>query len=305
MRSLLWDRPLERSWGWSSVIAAVTVSYLTIGVLALAAWWIDGDLDWLVKFFQAPGAAILIWLAALELWLAVSVIEYYSPDDLLRPAWTLIACSAAVQLCGMVFSQVIGVKSAGNPLLVLTGLPDSSFALAKHLGLAIGGTLRFGLLSAGLWFALKAYRQSGMLAKLALIDWAVLATFAGYLARNVWDVARAFRAGIRPDIWHVLSWPVDPLLWLLLAEALLLFRSARQMEPGLIGLCWKAAAMGVFLTALGDIGMWASDYGYLRWPWNSLTWYLWIPAAAAFARAPALQLEVIRDVTTGRLNTRT
>jgi hypothetical protein len=300
LRSLLWDRLWGPSWGWASVITAVTASYMTISVLALAAWRINGDLTWVVKFFQAPGAALLIGLAALGLWLTLSVIACFSPGDLLRPAWTLIACSAAVHLCGLVFSQIIGIKSPGNPLLVLTGLPDSSLALANHFGQTIGGTVRFGLLSAGLCFALKAYRQSGMLARLAPIDWLVLTAFAGYLARNVWDVARAFRAGIRPDIWHVLSWPVDPLLWLLLAEAVLLFRSARQMEPGRIGLCWKAMAMGVFLTALADVGMWASAYGYLPWPWDSLIWYLWIPAAAAFARAPALQLETIREAATGR-----
>ena len=49
------------------------------------------------------------------------------------------------------------------------------------------------------------------------------------------------------------------------------------------------------MTALGDMGIWAADRGYLHSPWHALTWYLWLPAAASFALAPAFQLEVIRN----------
>ena len=124
---------------------------------------------------------------------------------------------------------------------------------------------------------------------------------AVYLVRNVVDVVYSVEHGKQPDIWEVLGWPTDPILALLLAQGLLLFRYAQQMGSGMIGHCWKAFAIGVFLTALGDVGVWAFNYGYLVWPWVSITWYLWLPAACAFACAPAYQLEAIYHAETAQL----
>lgn len=272
----------------------ITAAYLAVGVLALAAWQFTGNIGWAVGFFGVPAAALMVWLALTELWLSVLVFRQFAPDDLLRPGWLLIACSAGCQVVGMLGSQVLGAHSRFNPL---TGVPgsDTLIPLARNVGLLAGGTLRFALLAGGLYVALQAYRRSRLQGRLALWNWAVLAVFAVYLARNVVDVVTAERAGKSPDVWELLGWPVDPLLWVLLLEALLLLGSARQMDGGRISLCWKAFSAGVFLTALGDIGLWATNYGYLPWPWSSLTWYVWLPAAAAFARAPAFQLEVMRD----------
>src|SRR5581483_861355 len=74
--------------------------------------------------------------------------------------------------------------------------------------------------------------------------------------------------------------------------------SAGRLNP--FCFCWflRRFSFCVFLTALGNIGIWATNYGYLPWPWSALIWYLWLPAAAAFARAPAFQLEVIRNART-------
>lgn len=58
-----------------------------------------------------------------------------------------------------------------------------------------------------------------------------------------------------------------------------------------------AFSAGIILTCLGDIGMWASHYGYLPWPWTSLAWYLWLPAASCFALAPACQLQALHRAT--------
>jgi hypothetical protein len=43
----------------------------------------------------------------------------------------------------------------------------------------------------------------------------------------------------------------------------------------------------VFLTAIGDAGGWAEAYGYLPYPWSAAVWFVWLPAAACFALAPA------------------
>jgi hypothetical protein len=66
------------------------------------------------------------------------------------------------------------------------------------------------------------------------------------------------------------------------------------MGEGWIGRCWRAVCVGIFLMCFGVIALWATAWGYLPWPWSSLIWYLWLPAGAAFALAPAYQLEAIQ-----------
>ncbi len=284
--------------GSPSVIIATTVCYLAAGVVAFLAWQLTGNDAWVIEFFQMPAALLTIWLALLHFWLSLSASRNFAPNDLLRPAWALIAFSAGCQLVGSLLSQVLGVNSRLNPLALQPGWRESLLPELRRVGLTIGGTLRFALLSVGLHYAVKAYRQSGFRGRLKPIDWALLSLMAAYVARNVVDVTFAFRQGKHLDAWELLSWPTDPLLGLLLAQGLLLFRSAQQMGSGMVGRCWKAFAVGLFLTALGDVGMWAFGYGYLPLPWASLIWYVWLPAAGAFACAPAFQLEVIRHAET-------
>ncbi len=284
----------NRSALWAPLIARITAAYLAVGVLALGAWGITGNPVWAVEFFQVPAAALMVCLAFTEFWLSSLVIRHFSSDDLLRPGWTLMAGSAGCQLIGMVCSQILGVASRINPLK-LTPNAASLIPLMRNIGLLAGGTFRYAFLAGGMHFALKAYRQSGLKGRMRWIDWVASIAFAVFLLRNVMDVVLAIRAGKNPGMWEMLGWPVDPLLWVLLLQALLLFRSAGQMDNGRIGLCWKAYGAAIVLTALGDVGLWVVNYGYLPWPWSSLTWYLWLPASAAFARAPAFQLEIMQD----------
>ena len=294
-RVSLWDR----GWGvwgtFGSWIAAITASYLGMGALAWVAWWATGNVAWVVTFFEGPAALLMVTLALNELVLAILVIHHFAPDDVLRPCWTFMAGSAGCQLVGLVCSHILGTHSHMNPLSGGSAQAESLIFVASKAGLLIGGPIRFGLLAAALHFALKAHRQAGLAGRLARIDWAVLLAFAAYLARDVADVVVAMRGGKRPDVWEVLGWPVDPLLLFLLCQALLLCRSSAHMGSGRIGLCWRALSVGVFLTALGDVGLWAINFGYLPGHWSALTWYVWLPAAASFARAPAFQLDVIDE----------
>jgi len=71
------------------------------------------------------------------------------------------------------------------------------------------------------------------------------------------------------------------------------------MGDGWISRCWTAFSVGVFLTALRDVGPWAELYGYLRYPWNEPVRFVWLPAAACFTLAPAYQIEAIRAANDG------
>jgi hypothetical protein len=277
-----------------SVIIATTACYLATGVFAFLVSQLTDNVAWVVDFFQVPAPLLMLWLALLQFSLSLNATRNFSPDDVLRPAWILITCSAGCQLVGSLLTQVLGADSGLNPIVHQPDWRETLIPVLRHVGHTIGGTFRFALLSVGLHYALKAYRQSGFNSRLTWMDWVPLSLMAAYLLRNVVDVTFAIRHGRHPDVWEVLSWPTDPLLGLLLAQGLLLLRSAKKMGSGMIGRSWKAFAVGLFLIALADVGQWALSYGYLPLPFDALIWYLWLPAAGAFACAPAYQLEVIR-----------
>ena len=211
----------------------------------------------------------------------------------MRRAWTLIAFSAGCDLVGAIFTQILAVHSLLNPLTHLAWWSRPNADAIRHFGFVLGGTCRFALLAMGLVWALKVYRQAGLLARLRGVDWVLLSTMGVYVAVEFRSVAVALRSGVHFAPVVMLGWPTDPLLWLLLAQALLLYRSVQQAGGGWIGRSWMAFSIGIFLVSLGDVSNWASTWGYLPWPWSSFEWYVWLPAAGAFALAPAYQCEAI------------
>jgi hypothetical protein len=145
------------------------------------------------------------------------------------------------------------------------------------------------LLAVGFVFVLAAYRKAGLPGRFQGTDW-VLIAFGVFLSVHLasdWPLWDGQAGSV--SLLARLKWSSDPLLAILLGEALLLRRAALGLGGGLIAQCWSAYALGSFLTLLGDIGLWATNYGYLPWPMSSITWFIWLLAAAAFAFAPACQ----------------
>ncbi|HUI81298.1 MAG TPA: hypothetical protein VLY24_25405 [Bryobacteraceae bacterium] len=263
-------------------------------------WRITGNATWVSVFFPLPGTLLTFCLAIIGLWLGLQVTGHFSSGDLLRKGWTLIALSNGMLAVGVAVAQFLRATSPLYPFLLTASGGESVLSIARRNGVTVSGPVRFALIAVGLLYVLRAYRRSGLLGKLRLLDWVLLALFGVFVGRNLAAIAVAVRGeNGTPALWQIIGWPVDPLLWLLFAEALLLFRSAQQMDPGRIGRCWKVLAVGIFLTVATDVGLWASNYGYIEGYWSALIYYAWIPAAAAFARAPALQLEAIRAAVTG------
>jgi hypothetical protein len=283
-----------------SLVTTVTAGYLALGTLALAAWRITGNPIWVSAFFPLPATLLTIVLSTMGLWLSLQVTGHFGRGDLLRKGWTLIALSNILLVNTVVVAQFWRADSPLYPFVLTPAGGEPLLAAARRNGVTVGGPLRFALIAAGLYFVLKAYRRSGLLGRLARLDWVVLAVFGVYVVRNIISIGAVVKSEHgSPALLQVIGWPVEPLLWLLLAQAILLLRSAQNMEAGSIGRCWKVLALGIFLTAVADIGLWATNYGYLRGFWTVLIYYAWLPAAAAFARAPALQLEAIRAAATG------
>jgi hypothetical protein len=272
-----------------------------VGLAALVIWRVTGNVAWVNEFFRVPAALMMVWLAALELWLSATARVHFAPGELMRRVWTLIALSSAADLAGTVCVQILGRSSRVNVLELLPGWSASLGRSIEAGGHLLNGPTRFALLAGGMWYAFVAYRRARFVGRLRLSDWVILGLFSAAIVRTGAVVLEAVQLGKRVTWVEAANWPTDPLLLWLLAVALLLYRSVQQMGGGWIGRCWKAISIGVFLTALGDIGMMVEAYGYLPSPWSSIVWFLWLPAAMCFALAPAYQLEAIRNAREGRM----
>jgi len=278
----------------SRLILLTTFGYLPAGLVVFAVWRTTGNDAWIEIFFQIPGALLLVWLAAVGLLFSVRVTLGFFPGEPMRSAWQLIALSAGSELAGSILIQVFGTKSLLNPL---THFPHGveQVPVLRTVGTILDGPCRFALLATALYLVLRLYRQSGFLGRYTPLDWVALVVFGGYVAREAMDVVWAMQRGKAFSAAEILNFPADPLLWVLLAQALRLFRSVERMGAGWISRCYGAFSVGIFLILVGDVMIWATVWGYLPWPWSALGWFVWIPAAVAFALAPLYQWEAMRN----------
>jgi hypothetical protein len=282
------------AFGCSTPILLVTASYLIVGLVVFAVWQITGNNAWIEGFFRIPGAMLLVWLGAVGLLFSLRVCRGFFPGEPMRRAWQWIVLSAGSELAGSILNQVFGAQSRLNPLTYFPHGTEQA-PVFHTVGAFLDGPCRFALLATGLFLVLRVYRQSGFLGRYAAVDWVVLTGFGAYVAREAADVVAAMQRGRPFPVAEILNLPTDPLLWVLLAQALQLLRSVRQMGAGWISKCYGAFSVGIFLELVGDVAIWATNWGYLPWPWSALGWYVWIPAAVAFALAPVYQWEAMQS----------
>ena len=187
-----------------------------LGLTSFVSWLATGNALWLNLFFQGPGLVLMVGLAAVQVGLSLSVRRAFFPDEPMYLAWSLIGLSA---LCDLLSAISVQWLSSGSPLDPLhharSWSPDTAHLL-RQIGLVVGGTFRYALLSAGLLVVLRVYRKAGFLGRLAPIDWILLGLVLAYLIDETRAVVIAIVAGKSPG-WHeMVSWPVDPLLFVLL-----------------------------------------------------------------------------------------
>ena len=290
---------IRSAFAFSTLIPLVAASYLVVGLVVFVVWQIAGNNAWIEEFFRVPGALLLVWLAAVGLLFSVRVYRGFFPGEPMRRAWQLIALSAGSELAGSILIQVFGTQSRLNPLTYFTHGAEQVPVL-RSVGTFLDGPCRFALLATALFLVLRLYRQSGFLGRYTAPDWVALAWFGAYVAREAAEVVAAMQRGKRFPPAQILNFPADPLLWVLLAQALRLLRSVQQTGAGWIGKCYGAFSVGIFLILVGDVAIWATSWGYLPWPWSTLGWYVWIPAAVAFALAPVYKWEAMQSVESSR-----
>jgi hypothetical protein len=277
----------------SHAIWWVTGVYLSVGLHLWLVWLVTQDERWIRSFFDFGGALFFVGMAAVEWYFALVCCRKFSQFAPMRRAWRLISIGSACRLAGLSLAHIYAVPTVWNPYFwidpaFLSVSADSS----RRFGLAVSGPIHMMFLAGGLCQVLIAHRQVGLAERLGWMDRFLILTVGGF---TVWQLSELFGSGSQPlTITSALNWLTDPLLSVLLVQSIVLRRTVTRMEGGLICKCWGAFASGVFATSVGSMGIWAASHQYVPWPLSSLTWYVWFLSSAAFALAPAYQLEVMQ-----------
>ncbi len=274
----------------------LTAVHLSVSAIIAVFWRIMGDNTRIELFFKYQGSLFFVICAAAELWLAWNAFRQFSPGEPLRMPWLLIAFASFYRFAGYLFSQILNSESYLNPLSLIRGSQDAFFYLTcQRFGLLIGGPLSMAVLSVALFLILRILHRLGILSRLRTLDFVLISAVVAFTVRQIYEITMWVRTTpVQYDPYKVLGWASDPLLSILLIEAILIRRSVADTGWGLLARSWGAFSLGIFLTSLGDIGLWAMANGYLVWPYYSITWYVWFLASAAYALGPAYQVEACR-----------
>ncbi len=282
------------------LIGAITAAHLALALVIAAIAELTGKAALLTDFLRYPGALFLVSMSAATLWLSWRCWQQFSKNDLLRQAWLLIMWAAGAQLVGALCTQVFGAYTHLNPLMYTnSGWPAPAIRLLGRVGLLMGGAFQMTLLACGLSFVLRAYRRSGLFPRLAHWVWLLGATLVLYTVHEAKLLQALLQTGKASSGFQVLGWPSDPLLIVLLFEALCILRPVLGTGWGLIAKCWGAFAAGIALHAVGDILLLTEWRGGLSDLVRTFGWLTWFLAAAAYAVGPAYQLEAFRRVLQG------
>jgi hypothetical protein len=288
-----------RFWDQSSFITRLILGVVTVHLIIGAGvhlyWTASGSGQVLRLYFDYEGVAAFLLFGALQVFCAVAAYREFSHQPL-GAAWLYIMLASICYFLGTICRHLLAVDSGINPIAYgIFGASDQLRGIFGNIGTVLGGPVQMILLAAGLYMALRVYRQLGMLARLKPFDIALFGAAALYsitVLVGIFQAVRNHPSNITVD--RALTWPGDYLLTLLLLEAVFLRRSALEMGSGYVSKVWGAFVAGIFLTSFCSLMNWLTAYGILSWTQTAFVWYLWYPASAAFALAPAYQWEAMR-----------
>jgi hypothetical protein len=264
---------------------------LALGMVAYVHFLVTGQYVVLGWYFSVLGTLFFLVMTATECILALICRSWFDSDEPMRLAWGTIACASLARLAGVVLRAVSDGHLPWGNWHQLNQLFGGMFLSLSQMGLVVGGPVSMAFLAFGLGRVLRVQRKFHLVGALTRGDKAliflVLAFSVSQLAINLPLLAS------RPSMGTVLLWLSDPLLSLLLIEAILVRRSVIRMGQGLVARCWGMFALAIVITSAGDAAIWASSHNMLSESMTALSWYIWFLASAAFASAPAYQLAAI------------
>jgi hypothetical protein len=274
--------------------------HLALGMAAYTHFLVTGRYAVLGWYFSTLGTLFFLVMTTTECCLALICRSWFDPDEPMRLAWGMIACAALARLVGVVLRAVSDGQLPWGQWLQFGLLPRGLFTNFSQMALVVGGPLSMAFLAIGLGRVLRIQRKFHLLGSLTRADKALLVLVVAFSVSQL--AINLPLLGNHPSLGTMLLWLSDPLLSLLLVEAILVRRSMIRMGQGLVAKCWGMFVLAIVVTSAGDAAIWADSHNLLSQSMTALSWYIWFVAAAAFASAPAYQLAAISLTREGSLH---
>lgn len=262
-----------------------------IGMAAYLHFLVTGSYRYLSWYFLVLGTLFFLSTSAAESFLAFECRAGFEADEPMRMAWTFITLASLARFVGAVLISLDHWHVAsilGNTSSVLAVVLPRELA---HAGAVVGGPLSMVFLVVALSRVLTVQHRFGVLRGLTHADVFLICLIVALTLGEIVAIARYLGPSYQPpSLTKAILWLSDPLLALLLVQAVLIRRSVIRVGLGLISQCWEMYVIAILTTLAGDASIWAVGEGLLSAPLTALSWYIWFFAAAAFASAPAYQL---------------
>lgn len=269
----------------------VLAIHFVIGMATYLHFLVTGSYRYLTWYFWILGTLFFLSTTAAESFLAFECRAGFEADEPMRMAWTFIALASLARFAGAALISLDHWRFALIPESTSTVLAVILPRSLAQVGEVVGGPLAMVFLAIALSRVLKVQYRFGVLRGLTRTDMLLIALIVAFTLREIASIVGYIRPPYAPPpLARAILWISDPLLSLLLIQAVLIRRSAIRVGLGLISQCWGMYVIAIVTTVAGDASIWAVGEGLLSEPMIALTWYIWFFAAAAFASAPAYQL---------------
>jgi hypothetical protein len=273
------------------LIWTVLAAQLILGMIAYGHFLVTGTYVLLGWYFSTLGTLFFLVMTAFECCLALICRSWFDSDEPMRLAWGMIAYAAMARLGGVLLRAVSDGHLPWGYWQSMGHFSNEMTVSLRQLGLVVGGPVSMAFLAVGLGRVLVIQRRFRLLGSLTRGDKALLFLVLAFSISQLFIDLPLLRN--HPSPATMLLWLSDPLLSLLLIEAILVRRSVVRMGQGLVAKCWGMFVLAIVVTSAGDAAIWADTNNLLSASMTALSWYIWFFAAAAFASAPAYQLAAI------------
>lgn len=281
----------------NSIPKSVRVLWFALGatlLLGTAAYfhfiW-TGRYEMLVLFFATAGVFFFLAAAGVEVYFAHLARSQFDISEPMHTAWALLFLSASCRFTGVFVTQILAPGDRWS-LFSAIGLPQSHSMNLRQAGIVLAGPVAMALMVAGLASVIRLTRRLQILRSISKLDLVAICVILMFTGRHLFEVGVIITVNRAwPGVAQALLWFSDPLLTVLIIQAVLIRRAVLNMGNGLIAACWRMIALGAMFTSIGDVFIWATNYGYLSTVLVPLGWFVWFLPAAAYASAPCFQVE--------------
>lgn len=278
------------------VLIVGTWLLLAVGSLAILDYTTTGETQFLRIFFAYSAGPFYLFAAIVEAAFAFAAAKGFEPQEPLRRPWILLSVSAIFHCFSQLLANILNLTTYINPLYWIA--PDFVRQHGEEVrvfGLHYFGDPRFILLGIAFWLVLRAEKKAGLGVKLNYLEIFLLcATGVWVLVHTITAVEWFLTASQGSSLTKQISWLFDFALGAVTMLAIFLRNSVKPLEPGMLAAPWKCYSWAVFITCMGDAGIWAISYSVLPPFLLNLTWLIWFPQVTMFALGPWWQYQAMQ-----------